>query len=149
MQAIADEAQGENVLIVTHGDGVNASVTRIWPWSIAHPVLHTGFTVAVREKEDGKSRPFLTHNVMTSPWLLEPSCQPSNGFVSCLHCTERHAEQSKCAFSDFSQHVWHLSRWSCTRYVLAFKSLTYVTHEHIFVPLVCDRHAVAHTAWYV
>ncbi|KAL3132345.1 hypothetical protein ABBQ32_008922 [Trebouxia sp. C0010 RCD-2024] len=51
-QAIADEAQGENVLIVTHGDGVNASVTRIWPWAIAHPVLHTGFTVAVREKED-------------------------------------------------------------------------------------------------
>ena len=54
VQAIADEAQGENVLIVTHGDGVNASVTRIWPWAIAHPVLHTGFTVAMREREDGR-----------------------------------------------------------------------------------------------
>ena len=53
LQAIADEAQGENVLIVTHGDGVNASVTRIWPWAIAHPVLHTGYTVAMREREEG------------------------------------------------------------------------------------------------
>lgn len=56
LKAIADEAQGENVLIVTHGDGVNASVTRIWPWAIAHPVLHTGFTVAMREKEEGVQR---------------------------------------------------------------------------------------------
>lgn len=55
LKAIADEAEGENVLIVTHGDGVNASVTRIWPWAIAHPVLHTGFTVAMREREDGMS----------------------------------------------------------------------------------------------
>lgn len=55
VKAIADEAEGENVLIVTHGDGVNASVTRIWPWAIAHPVLHTGFTVAMREREDGMS----------------------------------------------------------------------------------------------
>lgn len=53
LQAIADEAKGENVLIVTHGDGVNASVTRIWPWAIAHPVLHTGYTVAMREREEG------------------------------------------------------------------------------------------------
>lgn len=53
LKAIADEVEGDNVLIVTHGDGVNASVTRIWPWAIAHPVLHTGFTVAMREREDG------------------------------------------------------------------------------------------------
>jgi len=53
LQAIADEANGDNVLIVTHGDGVNASVTRIWPWALSHPVLHTGFTVAARDKEEG------------------------------------------------------------------------------------------------
>ncbi|DBA67670.1 TPA: hypothetical protein ACH3X2_001262 [Trebouxia sp. C0005] len=60
-QAIAEEANGDNVLIVTHGDGVNASVTRIWPWALSHPVLHTGFTVAARDKEqDG----------MWGPWKM-------------------------------------------------------------------------------
>ena len=54
MQAIADEANGDNILIVTHGDGVNASVTRIWPWALSHPVLHTGFTVAARDREEGE-----------------------------------------------------------------------------------------------
>jgi len=53
IQAIAEEANGDNVLIVTHGDGVNASVTRIWPWALSHPVLHTGFTIAARDKEEG------------------------------------------------------------------------------------------------
>ncbi|KAK9816577.1 hypothetical protein WJX72_002145 [[Myrmecia] bisecta] len=53
-QAIADEADGENVLVVTHGDAVNASVSRLMPWAIVHPVLHTGFTVASRKRqEDG------------------------------------------------------------------------------------------------
>ena len=54
MQAIADEANGDNILIVTHGDGVNASVTKIWPWALSHPVLHTGFTVAARDREEGR-----------------------------------------------------------------------------------------------
>ena len=52
-QELADEANGDNILIVTHGDGVNASVTRIWPWALSHPVLHTGFTVAARDREEG------------------------------------------------------------------------------------------------
>ena len=53
LQEIADEAQGENVLVVTHGDAVNASVSRIWPWAIVHPVTHTGYTVASRERRSG------------------------------------------------------------------------------------------------
>lgn len=53
-QEIADEAQGENVLVVTHGDAVNASVSRIWPWAIVHPVTHTGYTVASRERRPGQ-----------------------------------------------------------------------------------------------
>ena len=52
-QEIADEAQGENVLVVTHGDAVNASVSRIWPWAIVHPVTHTGYTVASRGRRPG------------------------------------------------------------------------------------------------
>lgn len=60
-QAIAEEANGDNVLIVTHGDGVNASVTRIWPWALSHPVLHTGFTVAARDKEE---------DGMWGPWKM-------------------------------------------------------------------------------
>lgn len=53
-QDIADEVDGENVLIVTHGDAVNSSVTRLMPWTIVYPVLHTGFTVAYRDRhQDG------------------------------------------------------------------------------------------------
>lgn len=53
-QDIADEANGDNVLIVTHGDAVNSSVTRLMPWTIVYPVLHTGFTVAYRDQhQDG------------------------------------------------------------------------------------------------
>ncbi|DBA67607.1 hypothetical protein WJX79_004788 [Trebouxia sp. C0005] len=53
-QDIADEVDGENVLIVTHGDAVNSSVTRLMPWTIVYPVLHTGFTVAYRDQhQDG------------------------------------------------------------------------------------------------
>lgn len=56
---IADKVDGENVLVVTHGDGVNASVTRLWPWAISHPVLHTGFTVAARDVQpDGNWGPW-------------------------------------------------------------------------------------------
>ena len=53
MQTLADEADGANTLIVTHGDGVNASVTRLIPWALVYPVLHTGFTVAYRDQAEG------------------------------------------------------------------------------------------------
>lgn len=53
LQDIADEAEGDNVLIVTHGDAVNSSVSRIMPWTIVYPVLHTGFTVAYRDQHQG------------------------------------------------------------------------------------------------
>eukprot|EP00884_Botryococcus_braunii_P010498 jgi/Botrbrau1/1944/Bobra.0005s0037.2 len=49
---IADAVEGDNVLIVTHGDGVNASVSRLFPWAIVYPVYHTGFTVASRRRGD-------------------------------------------------------------------------------------------------
>jgi broad specificity phosphatase PhoE len=53
-QTLADEADGANTLIVTHGDGVNASVTRLIPWALVYSVKHTGFTVAYRDQaEDG------------------------------------------------------------------------------------------------
>ncbi|KAL3136249.1 hypothetical protein ABBQ32_007258 [Trebouxia sp. C0010 RCD-2024] len=50
-QDIADQAEGDNVLVVTHGDAVNSSVSRLMPWSIVYPVLHTGFTVAYRDQD--------------------------------------------------------------------------------------------------
>ena len=52
-QEMADEAEGQNVLIVTHGDGVNASVSRLRPWAVVYPVLHTGFTIARRDRTEG------------------------------------------------------------------------------------------------
>ena len=53
VQEIADQVDGENVLVVTHGDAVNSSVSRLMPWTIVYPVLHTGFTVAYRDQEQG------------------------------------------------------------------------------------------------
>lgn len=53
LQEIADEAKGDNVLVVTHGDAVNSSVTRMMPWAVVYPVYHTGFTVAFRPERDG------------------------------------------------------------------------------------------------
>jgi broad specificity phosphatase PhoE len=55
-QEIADEAKGDNVLIVTHWDGVNASVARLQPWAIVYPVKHTGFTVSYRDRQEGVPR---------------------------------------------------------------------------------------------
>jgi hypothetical protein len=53
MQEFTDDANGENVLIVSHMDAVNASVTRYKPWALVYPVQHTGFTASYREKYDG------------------------------------------------------------------------------------------------
>lgn len=53
-QELAEEAGGENLLVVTHWDGISASVTRLLPWALVYPVLHTGWTAAYREQfEDG------------------------------------------------------------------------------------------------
>ena len=61
LQDIADQAEGDNVLVVTHGDAVNSSVSRLMPWSIVYPVLHTGFTVAYRDQDEGMG-PVPTHH---------------------------------------------------------------------------------------
>ena len=53
MQEFTDDADGQNVLIVSHMDCVNASVTRYKPWALVYPVQHTGFTASYREKYDG------------------------------------------------------------------------------------------------
>lgn len=53
LQDIADQVDGDNVLVVTHGDAVNSSVSRLMPWTIVYPVLHTGFTVAYRDQDQG------------------------------------------------------------------------------------------------
>ena len=55
VQDIADQVDGDNVLVVTHGDAVNSSVSRLMPWTLVYPVLHTGFTVAYREQDQGAS----------------------------------------------------------------------------------------------
>ena len=91
LKAIADQAEGDNVLIVTHGDGVNASVTRIWPWAIAHPVLHTGFTVAMREREDGTTcYTFLPSALMPESRLHEANLAIGGTFALCLHsCSQQ------------------------------------------------------------
>ena len=72
-QEFTDEAEGENVLIVSHMDAVNASVTRYKPWALVYPVQHTGFTASYREKYDGALRlatsPRPTLRVMSCPRL--------------------------------------------------------------------------------
>ena len=50
---MADAADGENVLVVSHMDAVSASVSRYMPWAVVYPVKHTGFTVSYREKYAG------------------------------------------------------------------------------------------------
>lgn len=54
MQEIADNAGDGSVLVVTHGDGVNSSISKLIPWALVYPVLHVGFTVTFREKCPGK-----------------------------------------------------------------------------------------------
>ncbi|CAK0786004.1 hypothetical protein CVIRNUC_009217 [Coccomyxa viridis] len=51
---IADEADGEDILVVAHWDAVSGSIARLRPWAIADHVIHTGYTVQWRERqEDG------------------------------------------------------------------------------------------------
>ena len=57
LQEFTEAADGENVLVVTHMDAVNASVSRYKPWALVYPVKHTGYTVSYREKYDGASDP--------------------------------------------------------------------------------------------
>lgn len=52
-QQFADEADGENILVVSHWDAVSGSVARLRPWTISDRVAHTAFTVAYREKKPG------------------------------------------------------------------------------------------------
>ncbi|KAK9840748.1 hypothetical protein WJX81_002154 [Elliptochloris bilobata] len=101
-QDIADEAQG-NVLIVTHGDAVNSSVSRLRPWAIVHPVHHTGFTAAYRdEKEDGG----------WGPWHLE-SKSGENGVwwyeqlrpAFSLYHGAKGVVSAACRLVPFRQHV--------------------------------------------
>ena len=53
MQQFADDADGENILVVSHWDAVSGSVARLRPWTISDHVAHTAFTVAYREKKPG------------------------------------------------------------------------------------------------
>ena len=117
LKAIADEAEGDNVLIVTHGDGVNASVTRIWPWAIAHPVLHTGFTVAMREREDG-----------TACYTLLPFCLTPESW---LHKAGSPVEPFYCACSPVSSSCWY-----CCQAFTQFRSeLAQCSGGHAYNPL--------------
>ena len=52
-QQFADDAGGENILVVSHWDAVSGSVARLRPWTISDHVAHTAFTVAYREKKPG------------------------------------------------------------------------------------------------
>ncbi len=89
LQDIADEVDGENVLIVTHGDAVNSSVSRLMPWTIVYPVLHTGFTIAYRDQHQGAPAAavvcFLVFPCLSSPLLrLEPSWCLRDLQLACL-----------------------------------------------------------------
>jgi hypothetical protein len=53
VQKIADEVDGDNVLVVSHWDAVSGSIARLRPWAISDHVIHTGFTVAYRERLPG------------------------------------------------------------------------------------------------
>ena len=53
-QEITDAADGEDILIVAHWDAVSGSIARLRPWAIADHVIHTGFTVSWREKQEGE-----------------------------------------------------------------------------------------------
>ena len=53
-QDITDAADGKDILVVAHWDAVSGSIARLRPWAIADHVIHTGFTVSWREKQEGK-----------------------------------------------------------------------------------------------
>ena len=57
VQEIADEADGEDVLVVAHWDAVSGSIARLRPWAIADHVIHTGYTVQWRERQEGALAP--------------------------------------------------------------------------------------------
>ena len=57
LQDMADAANGENILVVSHWDAVSGSVARLRPWTISDHVVHTGFTVAWREQLPGSCPP--------------------------------------------------------------------------------------------
>ena len=39
---------------MAHWDAVSGSIARLRPWAIADHVIHTGFTVSWREKQEGQ-----------------------------------------------------------------------------------------------
>lgn len=78
LQDIADQAEGDNVLVVTHGDAVNSSVSRLMPWSVVYPVLHTGFTIAYRDQDEGMLNGPTPHGPTTRPL-------PQYFYLSTLH----------------------------------------------------------------
>lgn len=59
-QEITDTADGEDILIVAHWDAVSGSIARLRPWAIADHVIHTGFTVSWREKQEGEPLGWIT-----------------------------------------------------------------------------------------
>ena len=70
-QEITDAADGEDILVVAHWDAVSGSIARLRPWAIADHVIHTGFTVSWREKQEGKP---LTGVTLQDSLLLAPIC---------------------------------------------------------------------------
>jgi hypothetical protein len=67
-QKLADEADGESILVVSHWDAVSGSVARLRPWTISDHVVHTAFTVAWRERLPGAPPPAVLN------WLVPPCC---------------------------------------------------------------------------
>ena len=53
VQEIADASDGEDILVVAHWDAVSGSIARLRPWAIADHVIHTGYTVQWRERQEG------------------------------------------------------------------------------------------------
>ncbi len=79
-QEITDAADGEDVLVVAHWDAVSGSIARLRPWAIADHVIHTGFTVSWREKQEGT--PLAVLNLQNN--LLEIPFSAEEGL--CLAC---------------------------------------------------------------
>ena len=59
-------------MVVTHGDAVNSSVSRLRPWAIVHPVHHTGFTAAYRDEKEGAG-PTCSVHAYSVPTLASPN----------------------------------------------------------------------------
>ena len=108
-QEIADEADGEDILVVAHWDAVSGSIARLRPWAIADHVIHTGYTVQWRERQEGAIALQLC-DTLAVPEVLDvsiASLQCPCALAQCVHASWSAADPP-CRAADGTWGKWRL-----------------------------------------